>query len=39
MEKISDAQGLGMVREEERGVVIEGRCRELVMTQVLIGMG
>ena len=39
MEKISDDQGLGMVAEEERGVVTKGRCRELVMTQVLIGMG
>ena len=39
MEKISDDQGLGMVAEEERGVVTKSRCRELVMTQVLIGMG
>ena len=39
VEKFSDDQGLGMVAEEERGVVIKGRHREYVMTHVLIGMG
>ena len=39
IEKTSDDQGLGVAAEEERGVVIKGRCRECVMTQVLIGMG